>query len=100
VCYNTVVCDNADVFAVVRVLGEQSLLGLLNVGPHKRTVTLGLSLEEAEAGDYELLDVLNGEVWIEDGRRVWRRDELMALRLTLEPFSPYALLVRPAVPPE
>lgn len=93
VFYNTVRCDSAQVFIVVRKLGEHVVLGLLNFDPHKRTVTMQLPLEalNLEAGRYRLRELLLNLAWSEEGRSTWQRDELCQIRLTLDPFGAYCV---------
>lgn len=95
--YNRVPSDSAQVFAVLRKSNDQSLLGLLNFSPHKRTVTFRLPIDllGLTEGDYVLSDVLQNTLWNEEGQRSWHHDQLIALRLTLEPFSAHCLLVLP-----
>lgn len=96
--YNVVPCDSPQVFAVLRTWQEDQLLGLMNVGPHRQTVAISLPVDmlALRDGDYALYDLLVGEIWAEEGRRSWQRDELLSLHLTLEPFSAYCCAVRPA----
>jgi hypothetical protein len=95
--YNAVPCDSQQVFAVLRVLGEDRLLGLLNVGPHRQTVALSLPVDTLALaeGDYALHDLLEGGLRSEEQERSWRRDQLLVLKLTLEPFGAYCFAVRP-----
>ncbi|HWQ14532.1 MAG TPA: alpha-amylase family glycosyl hydrolase [Roseiflexaceae bacterium] len=95
---NAAPCDSPQVFSVLRTHGEDAVLGLLNVGPHRHTVTLALPLHELALpdGDYQIVDLLRGQRWCEGGRHAWARDELHALRLTLEPFGAYGLALHPA----
>jgi hypothetical protein len=97
---NAVACDSAQVFSVLRIHEGDAVVGLLNVGPHRHTVTMAMPLHELALpeGDYQIVDLLRGERWCEAGRRRWPRDELLALRLTLEPFGAYGLALRPAEP--
>ena len=94
--YNSVACDNPQVFTVLRVDAETHLLGMLNVGPHKQTVGVSLPVEQLNlsAGDYTLHELCSGQTWIEEGRRCWQRDELLSLNLTLEPFGAYCFVAR------
>jgi hypothetical protein len=95
--YNAVPCDSPQVFAVLRILSDEGLLSLLNVGPHRQTITVSLPVDTLELpeGDYALYDLLEGGMWAEEEQRSWRRDELLALKLTLEPFGAYCFAVRP-----
>jgi hypothetical protein len=94
--YNSVACDSPQVFTVLRVAAETHLLGILNVGPHKQTVGVSLPVEQLNlaAGDYRLHELCSGQLWIEEGRGCWQRDELLALKLTLEPFGAYCFVAR------
>jgi starch synthase (maltosyl-transferring) len=99
VAYNSLPCSNSQVFAVLRQHTGEHLIGLLNVSPHKHTLVLSLPVDRLDLpeGDYELLDLFTQNVWVEEEHRCWRRDELLALRLTLEPFAAYFLMVRAVV---
>lgn len=98
VAYNQLPCSESQVFAVLREYAGEHVIGLLNVGPHKHTPTLSVPVDQLDLhdGEYELVDLLAQQAWVEDGQRVWRRDELLTLRLTLEPFTACCLLIRPA----
>jgi starch synthase (maltosyl-transferring) len=100
--YNAVPCDSPQVFAVLRTWQDDRLLSLLNVGPHRQTVAISLPVDTLglPEGDYALHDLLAGEVWVEEDQWSWRRDELLSLRLTLEPFGAYCCAVRSAANPE
>jgi hypothetical protein len=89
--YNVVPCDDPSVFAVLRLGDAHPLVCLLKVGANKRLVTLSLPVDLLGLRDerYALYDIIRGEQFIAEGRRCWRRDELLALRLTLEPFEAY-----------
>jgi hypothetical protein len=89
--YNAVSCDREQIFAVLRLHEAEQLLGVLNVGPHKQTITLSLPVDSLGLPDgaYALREVLGGALWVEEGQRAWNRDELLMLKLTLEPFSAY-----------
>jgi starch synthase (maltosyl-transferring) len=94
--YNAVPCDSPQVFAVLRTSEAEQLLGLLNVGPHRQTIAVSLPVDTLGMpdGEYALHDLLDGGEWAEEGQRSWRRDELLSLRLTLEPFGAYCFAVR------
>ncbi|HEX5690535.1 MAG TPA: alpha-amylase family glycosyl hydrolase, partial [Roseiflexaceae bacterium] len=94
--YNAVPCDSPQVFAVLREHSDDQLLGLLNVGPHRQTVALSLPVDTLELaeGDYALHDLLQGGIHVEEQQRSWRRDELLVLKLTLEPFGSYCFALR------
>jgi starch synthase (maltosyl-transferring) len=98
VLYNAVPCDSPQIFAVLRTWQGERMLGLMNVGPHRGTVAVSLPVDTLALadGDYALDDLLAGQPWIEEGQRSWRRDELLSLKLTLEPFSAYCFALRPA----
>lgn len=102
VIYNSLPCSDPQVFAVWREGAGEHVIGLLNVSPHKHTMAVSLPVDQLALpeGDYELYDLLTRAAWDEDGLRAWRRDELLALRLTLEPFAAYCLLLRAAARPE
>jgi starch synthase (maltosyl-transferring) len=95
--YNALPCSSPQVFTVLREHEYERLVGLLNVGAHKQTVVVSLPVDQLDLreGDYELYDLFERVLWVEDARRAWRRDELLALRLTLEPFAAYCFVVRP-----
>jgi hypothetical protein len=95
--YNAVPCDSPQVFTVLRTWRDERLLGLLNVGPHRQTVAVSLPVDTLGLpdGDYGLYDLLDNREWVEEDQRTWRRDELLSLRLTLEPFGAYCFALRP-----
>jgi hypothetical protein len=95
--YNAVPCDSPQVFAVLRTWEGERMLGLLNVGPHRQTIAVSLPVDTLGLSDddYALYDLLDAREWDEEGQRSWRRDELLSLRLTLEPFGAYCFAVRP-----
>jgi len=95
--YNAVWCDSPQVFAVMRVLHKDCLLGLLNISPYKQTVTLSLPIDTLPLDNTSFLlhELLSDVCWIEDDQRSWRRSELQHLRLTLEPFRAYCLALEP-----
>lgn len=101
VLYNGLPSSNAQVFAVLREAGGEPALGLLNVGPHKHTVAISLPVDRLGLadGEYELFELFEQQLWAEGARRAWGRDDLLALHLTLEPYTAYCLLVRAASQP-
>jgi len=101
VTYNSLPCSNAQVFAALREYAGEHLIGLLNVSPHKHTLVLSVPVDRLDLleGDYELFDLFTRRMWVEEGCRSWRRDELLAVRLTLEPFAAYCLVVRAVIHP-
>jgi hypothetical protein len=94
--YNAVPCDSPQIFTMLRTWENDRLLGLLNVGPHRQTVAISLPVDTLGLpdGDYALHDLLDARQWDEEGQRSWRRDELLSLRLTLEPFGAYCFALR------
>lgn len=100
--YNAVLCDTPQIFAVARVYtdahGTQGVIGLINVSPHRRTVTLGLAVERLGLADgsYHLREITSGVIWSERGRHLWRRDDLRQFQLTLNPFGAYCVAIEPA----
>ncbi len=101
VSYDAVTCSSQQVFTVLRQFEDDAVIGLLNVGPHRHTVTLGVPVEALglAEGEFHVVDILSGERWCEEGRHTWGRDALRQLRLTLEPFGAYALTLRPSASP-
>lgn len=98
--YNALPCSSAQIFGVLREHEGERVLGLLNVSPHKQTVVVSLPVDRMglPEGDYELYSVIDQAIWAEDEQQSWRRDELLSMRLTLDPFAAYCFVVRPAVP--
>jgi glycosidase len=94
--YNALPCSSARVFAVLREHAGERLIGLLNVSAHKQTLVVSVPVDQLELadGDYELFDLLGRARWSEDARRSWSREELLSLRLTLEPFAAYCFEIR------
>jgi hypothetical protein len=97
--YNALPCSNPRIFAVLREHAGQQLVGLLNVGAHKQTVVVSVPVDQLglAEGNYELYELFSQTLWAERDRRAWGRDELLALRLTLDPFAAYCFVVRSAV---
>jgi len=96
--YNALPCSSARVFSVLHDHAGERLIGLLNVGAHKQTVSISVPVDQLGLadGDYELFDLFGRARWVEDASCSWSRDQLLVLRLTLEPFAAYCLAVRPA----
>jgi hypothetical protein len=99
--YGAAPCESPQVFTVLRVHGQETVLGALNAGPHRHTVTLRLPIDELTLPHdaYHLADLLRGARWREDGRDTWSRGELASIRLTLEPYGAYCLALQPAEAP-
>jgi starch synthase (maltosyl-transferring) len=73
--FGSLPCSSPQVFGVLRTHESEPLIGLLNVGPHRQTVTLSVPVDRlglAEA-DYELYNVFERQAWAEAGRQSWRR---------------------------
>lgn len=99
IAYNRLQCSSTQVFAVLREAPGEYVLGLLNVGPHKHTIVVSLPVDQIGLADqtYELFELFEQRAWVEEGRRAWARDDLLALQITLEPFGAYGFLLRSAV---
>jgi hypothetical protein len=96
--YNALPCSSARVFSVLHDHAGEQLIGLLNVSAHKQTVVVSVPVDQLNLaeGEYELYDLFGRARWAEDARCSWSRDQLLSLRLTLEPFAAYCFAVRPA----
>jgi hypothetical protein len=96
--YNALPCSSARVFSVLHDHAGERLIGLLNVGAHKQTLVISVPIDQLDLaeGEYELYDLFSRACWVEDACRSWSRDQLLALRLTLEPFAAYCFAIRPA----
>jgi starch synthase (maltosyl-transferring) len=96
--YNALPCSSARVFSVLHDHAGERLIGLLNVGAHKQTLVISVPVDQLNLaeGEYELYELFGRARWVEDACCSWSRDQLLALRLTLEPFAAYCLAVRPA----
>jgi hypothetical protein len=94
--YNALPCSSVQVFTVLYNHAGERLIGMLNVGAHKQTVAISVPVDQLGLveGDYELFDLLGRARWVEQMRCSWSRDQLLALRLTLEPFAAYCFVVR------
>ena len=95
--YNAVSCNDPQVFNLIRCSEEQTIVGLINFSPHKKTFTLGLPISVLGIGprdSYELVELLAGVEWDEEGRRFWRGSDLQDFVLTLEPYRPYFFELR------
>ncbi len=97
VFYNALPCDNSQVLAVLRDKANP-LIGILNVGPHKQTVILSIPVDmlDLREADYELYDLFVNKYHEEEQHTSWRRDELLSMKLTLEPFAACCFAIRPA----
>jgi glycosidase len=93
--FNAVLCDYREVFTVLRDYKNERVLGLLNVGPHKRTVFLSLPALMLPEGRYHLRDLLHDCRWEEEGRDTWTRDDLTHVALTLDAYGAYCLALEP-----
>jgi hypothetical protein len=96
--YNALPCSSARVFSVLHDHPGERLIGLLNVGAHKQTVVISVPVDQLglAEGEYELYELFGRAPWVEGACCSWSRDQLLALRLTLEPFAAYCFTVRPA----
>src|SRR5262249_43915883 len=96
--YNALPCSSARVFTVLREHAGEQLIGLLNVGAHKQTLVISIPVDQLglAEGAYELYELFGRVQWVEDERRSWPREDLLSLRLTLEPFAAYCFAVRAA----
>ncbi len=96
--YNALPCSSARVFSVLHDHAGERLIGLLNVGAHKQTLVISVPVDQLDLaeGEYELYELFGRTCWVEDACCSWSRDQLLALRLTLEPFAAYCFAVRPA----
>jgi hypothetical protein len=96
--FNAVLCDFRQIFTVLREHEGQRLLGLLNVSPHKRTVTFGLPVDllGLPEGRFRLCEMLSGRYWDEEGRTSWERDELLSFAITLDSYEAYCFALEPA----
>jgi hypothetical protein len=93
--YNAVQCDSAQVFAVLRSFAGVHVLGLLNFGAHKRTVTLRMPADALGLAQqhYRLRELVMDLIWSEEDQSSWERDELQHIQLTLEPFGAYCVAI-------
>lgn len=96
--YNAIPCNSAQVFTVLRMCRGEHIIGLMNIGPHKQIITLSIPVDMLglPEGDYRLCELLSGTDWRENSHSQWRRDELLSINLTLEPFSAYCFIVEAA----
>ncbi|MEO7909685.1 MAG: alpha-amylase family glycosyl hydrolase, partial [Roseiflexaceae bacterium] len=94
--YNALPCSSARVFSVLHDHASEQLIGLLNVSAHKQTLVISVPVDELALaeGEYELYELFGRARWVEDARYSWSRDQLLSLRLTLEPFAAYCFAVR------
>jgi starch synthase (maltosyl-transferring) len=97
--YNALPCSSARVFSVLHDHADERLIGLLNVSAHKQTLLISVPVDQLglAEGEYELYELFGRAHWVEDARCSWSRDQLLSLRLTLEPFAAYCFAVRPAI---
>ena len=86
-------CSSPQVWTVVRRCGNAHAIGIMNVSALKQTVTISLPIDMLDLGDgtYYVRDLLTQQVWREGAKTTWKRDELLTLRLTLEPFEAYCI---------
>lgn len=87
-----------DVFSVLRVLGDEVLLGLASFFPEKVTHRFGLPVDRLplEQGvRYRLRNLINYNFWSEYGRTEWTVEELRAFDLTPYMYEPYIFRLEP-----
>ncbi|MEN9937855.1 MAG: hypothetical protein RLZZ387_4434 [Chloroflexota bacterium] len=100
VSFGEITCNSRQVLAVLRTLEGRSVIGLLNTGAHRQTVTVQVPAHVAPAaGELAIVDLLSGARWREAGRDTWSPAALQGLQLTLEPFGAYCLELLPAPEP-
>lgn len=100
--YNQIQSDNPQIFTIIRRWEHERAIGLLNVGAHRITVTINIpvdSLHLAE-GNYSLHQIMYDQLWIEEGRTSWTREELRSFKITLDPFTANCYLIVPAIAPQ
>lgn len=98
ILYNRVKSDDPSIFAVIRRFEGQVFIGLINFSPHKKTFRLSLPASEMGLQSdvkYCLYDALAGEDWDEEDGSHWTGVELQDIRLTMEPYEPYFVFVKP-----
>lgn len=102
IAFNTVPCDVPTVWSIVRTCGDERLAVLLNLGPHRRTAIISLPVDRLglPEGDYHIYDVLNDRIITERGQQTWRREALLNMPLTVEPFDAMMLQIRVGAVPE
>ncbi len=83
--YNAIACDSPQIFAVLRVAGDERVVGALNVSAHQRQVTLRLpaGLLPADPGALALYDLLGNDA----GGQLRAAETGATLHLTLAPFA-------------
>ncbi len=93
---NTITTSLPEILAIWRRSAGQQVIGVINSGPHKRTITLGLPVEEMglEPGYYTLDDQLGTVQLSAHPAPIWSLAELAMVSLTVEPFGAYCLLLR------
>ncbi len=93
--YRAIPCNSTRVFTVLRQCEAEHVIGLLNVSSHHQTITICLPIDTLSLREetYQLHELISGSAWREHNRTIWRRDELLALELTLEPFGAYCFVV-------
>jgi hypothetical protein len=100
--FNAVGSSSPQIFAVLRVAGDSVVAGILNMSPHRHTVTLSLPVDQLplDAEIYMLTELIGGIRWREHERDTWGRDVLRAFTLSLAPFGAYCFAIQPAPDPE
>jgi hypothetical protein len=90
-------CNSPQVWSIVRRCGAEHAIGLMNVSALRQTVTVSVPIDliDLADGSYGLRDLLTHKLWREAGRSAWKREELLTLRLTLEPFEAYCFAIEP-----
>ncbi|HEU5088593.1 MAG TPA: hypothetical protein VFT99_14155, partial [Roseiflexaceae bacterium] len=86
-------CSSPQVWTIVRRCGSQHAIGIMNVSALKQTVTISVPIDMLDLGEgsYYVRDLLTQRAWREGAKTTWKRDELLTLRLTLEPFEAYCI---------
>ncbi|GAB4109501.1 MAG: alpha-amylase family glycosyl hydrolase [Roseiflexaceae bacterium] len=90
-------CRAPNIFTVLRIGEHGHAIGLLNVGPHRQSITISLPVDTLALadGEYILRDLISG-LPIEATKSVWSRDDLLNPTIIMEPFGTYCLVVEPA----
>ncbi len=98
--FNKVPCDMPQVWTALRRLDHASLVVLLNLGPHRRTVTISIPVDHMQLSDgtYHLYELLSDQVIAAGEQTSWQREELLSLALTVDPFESMLLAVRAGDP--
>lgn len=86
------------VFAVIRHLNDEIILGIVSLFPEQMTFRLGLPSQDiglSPTMHYTLRDLTTGELWNEYGQTAWNGKALRGFSISPRMFRPYLFRIEP-----